>query len=166
MRQKGFRWGRPADAEPMAILLLRGLRDLVDPTGDPGARLDRATVLNAVDRILTTWSKRESISDLRRMLGLAEHGRKANRRRTIRVVQEETDIVCRLIGLAKSGTDVSSYRKAADCLGDVDEKKIERAWKEWGDMYTYPLRTGLVDLGWLTQEQSGGILRRLPSISR
>lgn len=161
--RKSFKFGRAADPEPMAILLLRGLRDLVDPVGEPGARLDRAAVLRTADRILKTWQERESVSQLREMLGVAERSQKAHRRRTHRVVQEETGIVCRLINLALSGHDVANFRKAADAL-NLDEKAVERAWKEWGDMYTYPLRDGLIALGKLTRAQSVKIMGRLPRI--
>jgi hypothetical protein len=136
---------------PRVISLLRGLQDLLAPTGAAGTRLEKADALVELSRILSAWDERESISELREMLEVAPDSRKANRRRTLRAVGQEMRIVSRLIEIAGAGIDVRTYKNAADALGDVDEKAVERAWGEWGDLRTHGMQVAAEHLPELSE---------------
>lgn len=145
------------------ILLLRALQDALDPRGEPGARLARDAALAELALILEGWRENESLSDLRLVLGVAPASGRPNARRTLRAVENEVELVNRLIGAALAGCDCSTYRLAADALGNVDEKKVERAWREWGDLQAGLLR-GVCTI-WPTQaENIRRALGRLPRL--
>lgn len=157
------RWGRVADAEPRAILLLRALQDALDPRGAPGARLAQDEALAELARILEAWDESESISELRRALDVSPAGRRRNDRRKLRTVRNEMQLLDRLISAALAGVDCSTYRRAADALGDVDEKRIERVWREWGDLRASSMRA-MCSIWPAQAENIHRALTRLPAL--
>jgi hypothetical protein len=145
------------------ILLLRALQDALDPKGRPGARLSRADALAKLESILGSWQRDEDLTALRNELGVAPQGGRPKARRKLSQVGGEMQIIDRLLGVALSGVDCGTYGRAADALGDVDEKKIERAWREWGSLRASDLRA-LCSI-WPDQEENiTAALARLPSL--
>lgn len=152
------KWGQVADPEPRIVSLLRTLkaRDRVPEHELQGA-------MRELDAILAAWIGSESISTLRTALGVARVAERRGGRRTQRAVEKENRIVMDLINHALRGTDVSTYQAAADALG-CDEKQIERAWKQWGELQSHWLRVPAAFSVLGTAEQAAAAIRRLPKV--
>jgi hypothetical protein len=154
------KWGRVADPDPRIISLLRTLKTRGRVRGSAKAYKG---ALRELDEILALWIESESISALRTALGVARVADRRGGRRTQRAVEGENKIVLNLINHALCGTDVSTYQAAANALG-CDEKQIERAWKQWGELQSHWLRVPGVFTLLGTAEQAAAAFRRLPKV--
>jgi hypothetical protein len=157
------KWGRVADPEPRIVSLLRTLKTRGRVRGSTKAYKG---ALRELDEILAVWIASESIDKLRAALGVARVADRRGGRRSQQAVEKENRIVLDLVAHALRGTDVSTFRAAADALG-CDEKQIERAWKQWGELQSHWLRMSDVLTALLTAEQAAAAaaaIRRLPKV--
>lgn len=113
---------RPPDAPRIVFLIEVAL----SPTLYPPKWVDDA--MKELREITTSWHTNGSLSDLREKLGVTA---KKGGQRTWAAYARHIEILECLRKAARSGKDVSTYRKAADAI-DIDEKSIQRTWKEHG----------------------------------
>lgn len=148
-------WGDVADQPPRIISLLRTIRA---GSHIPAAEVERA--LQDIDSIIATWTESESLSELREALGV--NGSRGGRKKQ-QTVDRENEIVLQVINAALSGVDVGNYRKAADAI-NVDEKVIERAWRQWSSLHVNALRVAAQSKAEWAPEY-GAVIDRLPPVA-
>ena len=168
------RWGREADPEPRIIRLLSALRHHIEPFRERILEQDRynnsAADLRELDQILADWQTFEAAERLRALIRMPR-----GVRRTQQAVSREKELVCALLNHAIKGRDVHTFRRAADALGPVRqlgdkedlEKRIERVWKQWGQVYTAVIRAiaaGAWSIKAFDAKQASAIMKRLPSL--
>ncbi len=178
---------REPSEDPKIIAILRTLRNRKYVPAEQLASVDAE-----VDALLEQWHDNESPRDISIAFGLRQKRRGA--RRKLRIVLEECWIAQHMVEKAWTGINVSTFSAAVSALepfpGDSrahDVKRVERAWKLWGQDYIDWLRepskpdmigraavgTNLCTFGdwqtWLTEsdgtlsaEQLDAIVARLP----
>jgi hypothetical protein len=119
------KWGRVADPEPRIISLLRTIAER-NHSGFPQDEVVRA--FSDLDNIVKAWLDRESLTELRELLGVTQ----SKKRRTQRTVNRETAITMAVVNAALRGND--DPKKTAGDEIPAEEREVQRAWKEWGEL--------------------------------